>query len=213
VPTAPLIAVTGTALLLNTVNAGIFDNAMMNDLVTVGNAQVSTAVKKYGTGSMAFDGTGDWLTFVDSPNVQLGAGDFTIEGWVYLSALGTARGFLSKGTSTTGFSFGVNALNQLVFNYTATSLTATTPLLISTWYYVAVVRSGSATGNLKIYLNGSVDATSGGAVNDNFNQTSIGYVGADRVATSPMNGYIDDLRITKGIARTITTPTAAFPNN
>ena len=107
----------------------------------------------------------------------------------------------------------MNALNQLVFNYTATSLTATTPLLISTWYYVAVVRSGSATGNLKIYLNGSVDATSGGAVNDNFNQTSIGYVGADRVATSPMNGYIDDLRITKGIARTITTPTAAFPNN
>jgi hypothetical protein len=212
-PTAPLTAITNTSLLLNTVNAGIFDNAMMNDLVTVGNAQVSTAVKKYGTGSMAFDGTGDWLTFIDTPNVQFGTGDFTIEGWVYLSALGTARGFISKGTSTTGFSFGVNSLNQLVFSYTATSLTAITPLIISTWYYVAVVRSGSASGNLKIYLNGSVDATSGGAVNDNFNQTSIGYVGADRVATSPMNGYIDDLRITKGIARTITTPTAAFPNN
>jgi hypothetical protein len=212
-PTAPLTAITNTSLLLNTINAGIYDNAMMNDLVTVGDAQVSTAVVKYGTGSMKFDGTGDWLTFIDSPNVQLGTGDFTIEGWVYLSALGTARGFLSKGTSTTGFSFGVNSLNQLVFNYTATLLTATTPLVISTWYYIAVVRSGSATGNLKIYLNGSVDATSSGAVTDSFNQTSIGYVGADRVATSPMNGYIDDLRITKGYARTITTPTAAFPNN
>ena len=215
-PTAPLTAITNTSLLLNTVNAGIFDNAMMNDLVTVGNAQVSTAVTKFGTGSMAFDGTGDWLTFIDTPNVQLGTGDFTIEGWVYLSALGSVRGFFSKGTSTTGISLGVNALNQLVFNYTASSLTATTALVISTWYHVAVVRNGTATGNVKIYLNGTADATSGGAINDNFNQTSIGYVGADRVATSPMNGYIDDLRVTKGIARytaNFTPPTAAFPNN
>jgi hypothetical protein len=215
-PTAPLTAITNTSLLLNNINAGIFDNAMMNDLVTVGNAQVSTAVTKFGTGSMAFDGTGDWLTFIDTPNVQLGTGNFTIEGWVYLSALGSVRGFFSKGTSTTGISLGVNALNQLVFNYTASSLTATTALVISTWYHVAVVRNGTATGNVKIYLNGTADATSGGAINDNFNQTSIGYVGADRVATSPMNGYIDDLRVTKGLARytaNFTAPTAAFPDN
>jgi hypothetical protein len=215
-PTAPLTAITNTSLLLNTVNAGIFDNAMMNDLVTVGNAQVSTAVTKFGTGSMAFDGTGDWLTFIDTPNVQLGTGDFTIEGWVYLSALGSVRGFFSKGTSTTGISLGVNALNQLVFNYTASSLTATTALVISTWYHVAVVRNGTATGNVKIYLNGTADATSGGAINDNFNQTSIGYIGADRTGASPMNGYIDDLRVTKGLARytaNFTAPTAAFPDN
>lgn len=216
VPTAPLTAITNTSLLLNNINAGIFDNAMMNDLVTVGDAQVSTAVVKFGTGSMKFDGTGDWLTFNDTPNVQLGTGNFTIEGWVYLSALGSVRGFFSKGTSTTGISLGVNALNQLVFNYTASSLTATTALVISTWYHVAVVRNGTATGNVKIYLNGTADATSGGAINDNFNQTSIGYIGADRTGASPMNGYIDDLRVTKGLARytaNFTPPTAAFPNN
>ena len=215
-PTAPLTAITNTSLLLNTVNAGIFDNAMMNDLVTVGNAQVSTAVVKYGTGSLAFDGTGDWLTFVDSPNVQLGSGDFTIEGWVNLSLLGSARGIFSKGTSTTGLSLAVNALNQVVFNYTASSLTGTTVLMATTWYHIAVVRSGSATGNVKIFINGTADATSGGAITDNFNQTNAGYIGADRVGTSPMNGYIDDLRITKGVARytaNFTPPTAAFPNN
>jgi Concanavalin A-like lectin/glucanases superfamily len=155
------------------------------------------------------------LTFNDTPNVQFETGNFTIEGWVYLSAIGSVRGFFSKGTSTTGISFGVNALNQLVFSHTASSLTATTVLAISTWYHVAVVRNGTATGNVKIYLDGTVDATSGGAINDNFNQTSIGYVGADRVGASPMNGYIDDLRITKGVARytaTFTPPTAAFPN-
>lgn len=214
-PTAPLTAITNTSLLLNTVNAGIFDNAMTNDLVTVGNAQVSTAVKKYGTGSMYFDGTGDWLTFVDSPNVQLGTGDFTIEGWVNLSLLGAARGIFSKGTSTTGLSLAVNALNQVVFNYTASSLTGTTVLMATTWYHIAVVRSGSATGNVKIYINGTADATSGGAITDNFNQTNAGYIGADRIGTSPMNGYIDDLRITKGYARytaNFTPPTAALPN-
>jgi hypothetical protein len=215
-PTAPITAITNTQLLTNFTNAGVVDNAMMNDLVTVGNAQVSTAVTKFGTGSMAFDGTGDWLTFIDTPNVQLGTGNFTIEGWVYLSALGSVRGFFSKGTSTTGISLGVNALNQLVFNYTASSLTATTALVISTWYHVAVVRNGTATGNVKIYLNGTADATSGGAINDNFNQTSIGYIGADRTGASPMNGYIDDLRVTKGLARytaNFTAPTAAFPDN
>ena len=214
-PTAPLTAITNTSLLLNCVNAGIYDNAMMNDLVTVGDAQVSTAVVKYGTGSMKFDGTGDWLTFVDSPNAQLGSGDFTIEGWVNLSLLGSARGIFSKGTSTTGLSLAVNALNQVVFNYTASSLTGTTVLMATTWYHIAVVRSGSATGNVKIYINGTADATSAGAITDNFNQTNSGYIGADRIGTSPMNGYIDDLRITKGYARytaNFTPPTAAFPN-
>ncbi len=43
-PTAPLTAVTNTSLLLNCTNGAIFDNAMMNDLETVGNAQISTSV-------------------------------------------------------------------------------------------------------------------------------------------------------------------------
>jgi hypothetical protein len=210
-PTAPVTAITNTSLLLNYTNAGIYDAAVRNDLVTVGDAKVSTAQAKFGSSSMAFDGTGDWLTFADNSSMQMGSGDFTIEGWVYLSALGSARGFFSKGTSTTGISFGVNSSNQLVFNYTVSTLTASTALSSGQWYYVAVVRSGSASGNVKIYLNGSVDATSGGAITDNFNQTNAGYVGADRVGTSPMNGYIDDLRITKGYARTITTPTSPFP--
>lgn len=215
-PTAPLTAITNTSLLLNTVNAGIFDNAMMNDLVTVGNAQVSTAVKKYGTGSMAFDGSGDWLTFIDTPNVQLGTGDFTVEGWLYISTTGTAKYIAAKGTSTTGWALGVNSSNQLVFNYTSSTLTGSTALSSGQWYHVAVVRSGTATGNIKIYLGGTADVTSGGAINDNFNQINAGYVGADRTGANAMNGYIDDLRITKGYARytaNFTPPTAALPNN
>jgi hypothetical protein len=211
-PTAPLTAITNTSLLLNTVNAGIFDNAMMNDLVTVGNAQVSTAVKKYGTGSMAFDGSGDWLTYPDTPATRLESGDFTIEAWIYLNTVGVSQTIVTKG-NITGFIFWVSG--NLRFTWGTSSILIASSLSANQWYHVAVVRSGSATGNLKIYIDGVLSATSSTAVTDNFNQTDIGYVGAGRSAANPMNGYIDDLRITKGFARytaNFTPPTAAFPN-
>ena len=209
VPTAPPTTDSDTQFLLNFTNAGIFDSASKNVLETVGNAQVSTTQAKFGTTSMYFDGTGDWLLMPDSPNHQLGSGDFTIEGFVYLNAAGVAYGIISKGAASTGWSVNVTSGNKLQFSYTATALTGATSLAATTWYYFAVVRSGSATGNLKVYLDGSVDATSAGAVTDNFNQTNAMYVGASRTGTTALNGYLDEVRITK-YARTITTPTAAF---
>lgn len=213
-PTAPLTAISGTSLLLLGTNAGIIDNAMLNDLETVGNAQISTTQSKFGGSSIAFDGTGDWLLMPNNTSQQFGTGDFTIEGWFYLSAINVAYGIISKGTAITGWSVNITSGNKLQFSYTASNLTGSTTLSVSTWYYFAVVRSGSGTGNLKIYLNGSADATSAGAVTDNFNQTSSMYVGADRTGGSALNGYIDDLRITKGVARytaNFIVPAAAFP--
>jgi hypothetical protein len=211
-PTLPVTAVSGTSLLTNFTNAGIYDAAWQNNALTVGDAQASTTQYKWSPTSMKFDGTGDWLTAIDSPGLQLGSGDFTIEGWVYLAATGVAYGLISKGTASTGWSVNVTSGNKLQFSYTSSNLTGATSLSATTWYYFAVVRSGSATGNLKVYLNGTADATSGGAVTDNFNQTSTFYIGADRVGGSALNGYLQDVRLTKGYARTVTTtPTAAFP--
>ena len=209
-PTAPVTAITNTSLLTNFTNAGIYDAAVQNNELTAGSAQASTTQFKWSPTSMKFNGTTDYLTTIDGPQLQLGTGDFTIDGWVYLSAIGVAYGIISKGTATTGWSVNVTTLNKLQFSYTASNLTGTTSLATGTWYYFAVVRSGSATGNLKVYLNGTVDATSGGAVTDAFTQTNTLYVGADRVGMSLLSGYLQDVRITK-YARTITTPTAAFP--
>lgn len=213
-PTAPLTAITNTYVLLSGINAGIYDSAMKSDYETVGNAQISTSVKKYGTGSLAFDGTGDWLLGPNTTVQQLAAGDFTIEGWVYLNAIGVAYGIVSKGAAATGWSVNITSGNKLQFSYTAANLTGATSLAASTWYYVTVVRSGSASGNVKIYLNGTLDATSGTAVNDSFTQTTSLYVGASRTGTTALNGYIDDLRITKGVARytaNFTPPTQPLP--
>ena len=206
-------AASETSLLTNFSNAGIYDAAVQNNLITVGDSQASTTITaQWPPTSMKFDGTGDWLTAIDNPQLQLGTGNFTIEGWFYLTANGAAYGIVSKGAASTGWSVNVTSGNRIQFSYTAANLTgATTTLAAATWYYFAVVRSGSATGNLKIYINGSLEATSGGAVTDNFNQTDILYVGADRIGTSALNGYLEDIRITKA-ARTITaSPTAPFP--
>lgn len=215
VPTAPP-SPTGAAICVNFTNAGIIDNTSKNDLETVGNAQISTSVKKFGTGSLAFDGTGDFLTFPDSPITRLDTGDFTIEGWVYLNTIGgTSKGIIAKGTSTTGWSVVVDDSTVLRFAYgSGINLLGVTALVINTWYYFTVVRFGTAAGNLKIYLNGVLDVTSAGAVTTNFNQTNIGYIGANRTGIAQLNGYIDDLRVTKYARYTanFTPPTAAFPD-
>jgi hypothetical protein len=208
VPASPI---TGGTVLLNFTNAGIFDAATINDGQTVGNAQVSTTQAKWPPTGISFDGTGDNLTVIDKPELRIGTGDFTIEGWVYLNATGVAYGLVSKGTATTGWSVNVTSGNKLQFSYTATQLTGATSLVSGTWYYFAVVRAGTASGNLRVILNGATDATSAGAVNDDFNQTNVLYVGADRVAGAVLNGYLQDIRITNGYARTTSTPTAAFP--
>lgn len=213
VPTAPLSAATNTQLLLNFTNAAILDNAMMAVPETVGNAQISTSVKKYGTGSLAFDGTGDWLLVPDSIDQRLGTGNFTIECWLYLSATGTARGIVGKGTSTTGWLLSTNTSNAVVFTYGTSTITSTGTLAGTTWYHIAVVREGTGTNQTKIYIGGTNDGT--GTVSTDFTQTNAAYIGANRTGGDPMNGFIDDLRITKGVARytaTFTPPTAAFPD-
>ena len=212
-PTAPLTAITNTSLLLNFQNAAILDNAMMAVPETVGNAQIDTTTKKYGTGSLEFDGTGDWLLIPDSPDQRLGTGNLTIECWLYLSATGTARGIVGKGTSTTGWLLSTNTSNAVVFTYGTSTITSTGTLSGTTWYHIAVVREGTGTNQTKIYIDGTNDGT--GTVSTDFTQTNAAYVGANRTGGDPMNGYIDDLRITKGVARytaTFTRPTAAFPD-
>jgi hypothetical protein len=212
-PTTPLTAITNTSLLLNFTNAGIFDAATINDGQTVGNAQVSTTQAKWSPTSMYFDGTGDYLTVIDKPELRFGTAPFTIEFWLYFtSSGGGTQTVVSKGTSTTGWQVQVSSAEQIEFvfgNLTITSATITP----SVWTHVAVVREGTGTNQTKIYVNGT--NTGVDTVATNFNQTNPLYVGASRILTELLYlGYVQDLRITNGVARytaNFTAPTAAFP--
>jgi hypothetical protein len=215
-PTAPLTAITNTSLLLSYTNAGILDNAMMNDLETVGNAQISTSVKKYGTGSMYFDGSGDYLL---SPSVMpnsLGSGDFTVEFWVYVSAYVDGDTPLCIGTFGTWYP---NIMIRMNTNWTISVGNGSSWVFvdqgfgtkaIGSWAHIAITRSS---GTLRAFLNGVQGYSVSNSTDMTLKQVVVGNGTLNNLY---FNGYIDDLRITKGYARytaNFSVPTAAFPNN
>jgi len=222
-PTAPLTAITNTQLLTSFTNAAIYDNAMMNDLETVGNAMVSTSVKKYGAGSLAFDGTGDWLSVPDSQNFNFGSGNFTIEFWIYLNSVSGTIGILGKRTNEANYapfimivtSSALKVYMSINGSLWAVNGLSTSTLSTSTWYNIAVTRSGST---VYMFLNGTSVGSTGTLSGALMTNTSPLYIGADSGSpsgSSTLNGYIDDLRVTKGVARytaNFTPPTSAFPD-
>jgi hypothetical protein len=216
-PTTPLTAITNTSLLLNFTNAGIFDAATINDGQTVGNAQVSTTQAKWSPTSMAFDGTGDYLTVIDKPELRFGTGNFTVEFWVYFPSTSPAATFVEKGTGAEwGISVnpggGGSGTFPLLFRWASTGSNLTGQITANAWTHVAIVREGTGTNQTKFYIGGTNTDTL--TVSTNFNQTGTLFVGARSGGSEPLNGYIQDLRITNGYARytaNFTAPTAAFP--
>jgi len=200
-PTAPLTAITNTSLLTNFTNGAIIDNAMMNDLETVGNAQISTSVKKYGTGSLAFDGTGDWLAVPTSQNFAPGVGDWTIECWLYPIS--------GNWAIVTGSNFYINNNSGTVYVGDASvDIIAVSPPSTGVWTHIAVTKSGST---VRLFYDGTQVGSSTTALSTAITTSMI--VGGRPSSSISTNGYIDDLRITKGYARytaTFTPPTAAL---
>jgi hypothetical protein len=204
-PTAPLTAITNTSLLTNFTNGAIFDNATMNNLETVGNAQISTSVKKYGTGSLAFDGTGDYLVEPTNVNFGYGTGDFTIEFWVYLNTISADQTVVSNLTAAASVNphiyFWVTGAKFVYYTASADRIVSSA-VSAATWYHVAVCR---ASGSTRMFING-VQAGSTYTDSNNYGTSAPLGIGTywsagSPVTSSTLNGYIDDLRITRGYAR------------
>ena len=220
VPTAPLTAVTDTKLLLNATNAGIVDNAMMNDLETVGNAQISTSVKKYGTGSLKFNGSSDYLTLPVNPLFDPGPGNFTIDGWIYPLAYpsaGQGAGIIDRGQSAGYALFSVNLRsNGNIEAYMSRNNGLAVPNIITagsvslnTWTHFAFVKTSNT---YVLYINGTSVGTVTNADSPANNSGLATRVG---IASTYFNGYMDDIRITKGFARytaNFTPPIATLPD-
>ena len=160
-----------------------------------------------------FSGTSDYLTNAGSANLALGAGDFTIEAWVYPTFTSNTYGLQVAGTyngvnngwgllinrSSAGVAFAFN--NSLIFN--TSSL-----LLPNAWYHVALVRSGSGTNNTTIYVNGVSSAQTTFTNNDTLSTT---FYLASQGTGQLFQGYISNLRFVKGTAvytSAFTPPTA-----
>lgn len=217
-PTTPVTNISGTSLLCKFTNTSIIDATAKNDLETVGNAQISTAVKKFGTGSISFDGTGDYLSIPYTPDINITTGDFTIEGWFYFNGVASGQHIFINYTSTSGYGIALYTSATGTLSYylgsNGTSWNIASAVLIGSiaigqWYHVALVRSGST---FTPYFNGvaGTTTTSSSALYNG----SVPYILGGNPSGGYFNGYIDDFRVTKGIARytgNFTVPTIPFP--
>ena len=181
----------------------------------VGNAQISTAQSKFGGASIAFDGTGDYLTTPSSSSFAFGLADFTVELWLYRSDSGQQHLYDARdiGVNPNRILLFLDASSQLTyFSDGAARITTTSVPTLNAWVHVALCR---ASGNSRLFLDGvQVGATFADTINITSPTVTVA-IGATNAGTTALNGYIDDLRITKGVARytaNFTPPTAPFPD-
>jgi hypothetical protein len=215
-PTAPLTAITNTALLCNMTNAAIIDNAMINDLETVGGSSISTAQSQFGGSSILLNGTTGYLNIPANVNWAMRR-DCTIECWAYRSAASNGTILDQYFAATTGvgnWQMYVTAAGVLNWYYDGSSAinSGATTLSTGQWYHIAFVRSS---GTLKMYLNGTAVGSSV-SFTGLIGQNNTLWVGAQHSGGPTLfwNGYLDDIRITNGYARytaNFTAPTAPFP--
>jgi len=188
-----------------------------NAWTAVGNAQLDTAEKYFGVSSYLSDGAGDYITTPDTADWNFGSGAFTIDCWAYLNeAMGTSRCFAGLGGGVDGWLatghewvFFIYSDSKLYFQYKKTSMqsvaSTSTIDVDAGWHHFAVVRSGDV---VALYVDGvSVKSTAmTGAIDHITGGTPIMIVGASAAVTMSWKGWIDEFRISKGIARW----TAAF---
>jgi hypothetical protein len=232
VPTAPVTAIANTSLLLNYTNGGIIDATAKNVLETVGSAQISTLQSKFGGSSMLFDGNGDYLQMTSPSRLLINwwSQDFTIEGWIYPTTLTntsynqggnqtpTLIGNMSPSTDGNYWSFGPITNGTLrLYYYNGSSIfpaTSTETVTINQWNHIAVTNVAGV--GFKYWVNGICSSNitvSGTPLAGSEIPLLIGWKYYS-TGSAGFTGYINDLRITKGVARytsNFTPPTQAFP--
>ena len=206
-------------------NSNFNDNSSNNFSVTAyGNTQISSTQSKFGGASAYFDGNGDYLEIGDNNAFELENNDFTIECWFYLT--NNTKGYqsiLNKSHATAdqnGWVLYFETNNSLHFiagnSFWSIDLNSGVVPTINTWHHVAITRSGN---NWRLFYNGDIVAST--INNLSFSTGTLPlYIGRypyfpSWSSTMDFSGYIDDLRITKGVARYTSNfvPRSILPNN
>lgn len=176
-------------------------------ITAYGTTQISTTQKKFGTASLLFDGSGDYLSLSANTAFNFGTGDFTVELWIktnikinYQSIFISADASLWLHTDSAG--------NLIYGAGSGDRLTGYGQVCDDAWHHIAITRFS---GTVRLFIDGVQKDTTSNTTSINLTTPiTIGTYSSSRYYT----GYIDDLRITKGVARytaNFTPPTAALP--
>lgn len=185
------------------------DSSFNGRVVTpAGNAQIDTAQSKFGISSALFDGTTDYLSIADNDDFDFGAEDFTIDFWIKVNSFSTAGIIVKRATSgtTSGYTLLMGsdgALNLYISSNGSTwdiaSAKSCGVISGSGWHHVAIVRFAST---FYTFFDGSQVSTWASSLSI-INTTNPLLIGSEADGYS-FNGWLDEIRITKGKARWIT---------
>jgi len=175
--------------------------------------QLSNTQKKFGATSLY---VADNVALSSSDGFNMGTGDFTIEAWYYFTSFSNSFGHYdqwagsSTGVGNVQMWNSTSAQGKIKWYYNGNSnFTSSTTMSTGQWYHVAYVRES---GTLKMYFNGTVDSNTQ-SYSSQFGKTGTVYLGDQHAGGGGApQYYIDDLRVTKGLARytsNFTAPTTA----
>ena len=196
------------------------DSSSSNKTVTATTVVTKTATKVLGTASAFFNNNRSSnhfkLSLATSADWEFGSSDFTIDFWAYVTANDVI--FMKRTNGSHDMQFNTNS-NKLRFYWADSTgalqmhLINATSVTTNTWHHVAVVKSGS-TGYL--FLDGHNET-----LTTNVMSTTLQDIGSGNLiigdyplnAVVSLNGYMDEIRISKGIARwtkSFTTPSREY---
>jgi hypothetical protein len=172
-----------------------------HSITATGNAQVDTAIKKFGAGSLLLDGTGDYLSIPDHADWDATKTNFTVDFWAYCTDLSHENGAWMHGTNTNNYHMCTIDTNGSVrwankggdssgthWDFTSPS----TGLVITenSWHHVALVKSGA---NLYTFIDGILRDTA--TVSGTPSKFSVAlHIGEKAPSTALFEGQIDEFR-------------------
>jgi hypothetical protein len=193
------------------------DSSGSGHTVTATNVKHKVAQSKFGSSSMFFDGSGDFLTLPDSTDWDFGSGDFTLEAWINLANISTYHMIMCQDNNSGQLAWHLRTqtTGALLFRYSSdgtedqTDLTSTASVLtINTWHHVAFVRSSNT---YAFYVDG-VQKGTGSITATLHSSTTTPIIGVRGGNSLPFEGYMDEVRISRTARWTaaFTPPTRAY---
>lgn len=199
---------------------GVNDSSGNGHASTAGSAYSDTANSKFGVASLNATAGGSYAQFPFSSDWQFGSGQFTVEVWAYFTSHNASQyeAIIDQWSGSGNYAWwlGMSNSGQLAFLYTTDGSTtqtlgaAYTPTL-NTWIHIAVDRDASNV--VRVYANGVVVASATISATIAPANTGTLTLGLGGDGASKFYGYIDEVRISKGVARyagAFTPPSSAF---
>ena len=219
--TSKLTAITNTKLLTCQSNRFIDNSASGHAITPTGTPAVTafgpfltSSVYKAGTNgaSVYMDGDGDYLQAANSADFDLGTGNFTWECYANIDDITRTQWFFSVFTTSSGQNaWGLRLESNGTLNAyfsgdggesptTIGVAAASSGLTENAWHHIAVVKNGTGSNNIQVYVDGVSKVTGTfGAIHDTNLPFRVGRQGNDSYAQYFL-GYISDVRIVKGTA-------------